>query len=70
MNDHLVDHGFLTAKDRRANQLDDRYDHFYAEIADELESKHEADMPDVPYKVNFAQIHRETLARMAEIEAE
>lgn len=59
----------------RQDQLDDRYDHFYQEIGDRHESEYEDDYgaayrAKFPYKPDTLRIHREVLARMAEIEAE
>ena len=59
----------------RVDQLDDRYDHFYQEIAERHESEYESDYGPAyrfhwPYKPDHARIRQETLARMAEIEAE
>lgn len=59
----------------RVDQLNDRYDHFYQEISDRHESEYESDYGPAyrakhPYKPDHARIRRETLDRMAEIEAQ
>ena len=59
----------------RVDQLDDRYDHFYEEISERHANEYTSDYSAAyrarhPYKPDHARIRRETLARMAEIEAE
>lgn len=60
----------LIMKAAREDQLDDRYDHLHDQVSAEFKSKHASDWPEDKYRPNHARIHKEVMARMAEIEAE
>lgn len=52
-----------------STQPADRYEHLHDQVSAEFESKHASDWPEDDYKPDYARIHREVMARMAEIDA-
>lgn len=73
MNDHLIDHDFLSAKDRRTDLEQEWYERLSHEIETEMRAEHVAefgDSPRYPFMPSTGRIHDAVVARMAKIKAE